>query len=246
MAKRFSDTELWDKGWFMALSQKHKLLIQFLFSKCDGSGVWDANYALASVYVGESVTKNDICALSEQAEILENGKIFLPDFVHFQYGKLTEKCKPHLKVIELLKKHNLFERVYKGYTKGINTLEEKEEEKEEDSIGNTELSKLPREDEKFPYPIYDTTVIQPSQAPTMQSVIEFFYQQGKTDPKDAEKFYNYHSGLGWRKGITPILNWRSFANSWIANPIYEHPEQQKHNAKNEGDLKILKALGRGK
>lgn len=132
MAKRFSDTDLWDKDWFMPLPQKQKLLFQFLFSKCDASGVWSPNYILASTYIGSKVSKDDLKGLKNQIDILPDGKIFLIDFIEFQYGTLTETCMPHRKVIGLLKKHGLFERVSEGYQKGINTLQEEEEEKEED------------------------------------------------------------------------------------------------------------------
>ena len=55
---------------------------------------------------------------------------------------MTESCRPHKKIISLLQKHGLYERVLKGYPKGIDTLEEKdtykEEEKEEGGMGETQ------------------------------------------------------------------------------------------------------------
>ena len=68
MAKRFTDTDLWDKEWFSTLSCKHKCLIRFLFDKCDQSGVWSSNFALASVYIGETVTEYDIEILSSRVK----------------------------------------------------------------------------------------------------------------------------------------------------------------------------------
>jgi len=134
MAKRFTDTDLWEKEWFMKLSAKHKCLTRFIYDRCDVVGVWSPNWTMASMFIGEKVSADDLSAIDEgnQFEVLENGKIFIPDFCEFQYGQLTEKCKPHLKYIRELKKHGLFERVSKGYTKGIHTLEEKDKEKEKE------------------------------------------------------------------------------------------------------------------
>jgi hypothetical protein len=131
MAKRFIDTELWQKEWFQDLSVENKLLLKYIFENCDCAGVWNSNYRLASFILGVPVNQEDIKKINEkkeQFEILSNGDIFVIDFIKFQYGTLSENCKPHKPVIEKLKKYNLLERVLKGYQKGFETLEEKEQE----------------------------------------------------------------------------------------------------------------------
>lgn len=135
MAKRFVDTDLWQKEWYQDLHVVKKLLVKYIFENCDCAGVWNGNYKMASFIIGESVSKKDleeINSIKPQFEFLPNGNVFVIDFIKFQYGTLSENCKPHKSVIEKLKKYNLFERVSKGYTKGIQTLEEKEEEEEKD------------------------------------------------------------------------------------------------------------------
>lgn len=135
MAKRFCDTELWQKEWFQDLNLKEKILVKYIFENCDCAGVWNGNFKLASFIIGEKVSLQDLEIINDRKllfEILSDGKIFITDFIKFQYGELSEKCKPHQKIISLLKNYNLFERVSKGYAKGIHTLEEKEEEKEKD------------------------------------------------------------------------------------------------------------------
>lgn len=107
MAKRFIDTELWDKEWFMELSAKHKLLLRFLFDRCDVAGVWSPNWVLASVLLGEKVTKEDLEQLHDQVVLLEDGKVFIPGFIKFQYGKLSKDCKPHVPIYKLLDKHGI-------------------------------------------------------------------------------------------------------------------------------------------
>ena len=131
MAKRFVDTELWQKEWFQDLSIENKLLLKYIFENCDCAGVWNSNLRLASFILGYPYTIDDIYRINnkkEQFEILDNGNIFVIDFIKFQYGTLSENCKPHKPVIEKLKKYGLFERVSKGYPKGLETLEEKEQE----------------------------------------------------------------------------------------------------------------------
>lgn len=116
MTKRFVDTELWQKEWFQQLSLKHKLLLKYIFENCDCAGFWIPNFSLASFLIGETVTLNDVKEINnfkKQFEILSNGTIFVFEFIQFQYGKLSESCKPHKPVIEKLKKYKLFEKLKK-------------------------------------------------------------------------------------------------------------------------------------
>lgn len=143
MSKRFVDTELWQKEWFQDLNMEDKLLLKFIFENCDCAGVWNTNFKLVSFILGYSYTIDNVNRINKkkkQFEILDTGNIFVIDFIKFQYGKLSEKCKPHKPVIEKLKKYNLFERVLKGYPKGIDTLEEKEQEKEQEKKKEKEYS----------------------------------------------------------------------------------------------------------
>lgn len=137
MAKRFIDTELDDKPWFNELPCRLKCAVQYIFRKCDSAGIWEPNYVVAAVYVGEGGFKEfEILAIDggTQFEKLPNGKIFVAGFCDFQYGQLSEDCKPHRPVIQKLKKQGLYERVLKGYQKGFQTLQEKDKDKEEEKV----------------------------------------------------------------------------------------------------------------
>lgn len=48
--------------------------------------------------------------------------------------------------------------------------------------------------------------------PTLQEVKDFF--KLKSISIDPERFYNYYSSLGWKKGNTPIENWQLLALEW--------------------------------
>lgn len=132
MSKRFVDTDLWHKSWFWDLSPECQWLTLYIFQNCDNAGVWDINYKLPSTIHGRyNFSDNDIKQINEinfMFEFIDNKKIFITDFIKFQYGTLSENCKPHKPIIEKLKKYNLYKRVLKGYPKGIHTLEEKEQE----------------------------------------------------------------------------------------------------------------------
>jgi hypothetical protein len=128
MAKRFTDTAIWNKEWFMDLSPTHKCLIRYLFDNCDPAGVWKPNWKLASLHIGENVNELSLNSLpAHQYEILPNGKIFLPDFIKFQYSTLSDKSPAHKPVFLAIEKNNLSDRVF---GRVLNTLQEKDKVKE--------------------------------------------------------------------------------------------------------------------
>lgn len=125
MSKRFVDTELWQKEWFQDLSLKEKILMKYIFENCDCAGVWNGNFKMASFIIGEKVSIEDLEEINKkkhQFDILNNNNIFVSDFIKFQYGELSEKCKPHTKVISMLKHYGLYERVMKEYANGIEAV----------------------------------------------------------------------------------------------------------------------------
>lgn len=147
--KRFTDIEIWDKEWFMQLTPKMKCLMKYLHDKCDASGCWKPNWTLASVHINEPVTISDLQNLpQDQYEILKNGKIYIPDFIKFQYGTLSDKSPAHKPIFTAIEKNNLSDRVFNRVS---HTLQEKdiymdkEEEMEVDmekEIGNFKTKPL--------------------------------------------------------------------------------------------------------
>lgn len=138
--KRFTDIEIWDKEWYMELSPKHKCLMKYIFDKCDASGCWKPNWKLASLHINENVEVKDLKSLpNDQYEILSNGKIFIPDFINFQYGSISKKSPAHNPVFIAIEKNNLIDRVFNrvlNNPKEEDKEEDKEKEKEEDSAAH--------------------------------------------------------------------------------------------------------------
>lgn len=148
MAKRFTDTEMWDKEWYMNLSLTEKLLTRLVRDKCDVAGIYTPNMALLSTYLGVKVTIDDILNIDggNQFIKLQNGKIYCAGFIEFQYGNnLNPKSKIHAKVLTILDTNNIedFAHIEDNYAKYSNdyyiescrvlhTLQDKDKDKEED------------------------------------------------------------------------------------------------------------------
>lgn len=141
MGKRFTDTSKWTKQWFGDLSIREKVLWLYCCDACDAAGIADFSSKFFSAAVGFPVKKETLDkAFGDRIVWLESSKFFIPSFIEFQYGQLTEACKPHKPIIKELEKLELLVmengkgtvRVLKGYSKGINTLEEKEKEQEQE------------------------------------------------------------------------------------------------------------------
>lgn len=147
MAKRFTDTDKWGKAWFRKLSPKMKCAWEFLRDNCDMAGAWDIDLDSLEFHIGERIEITDILKAFEGRVVqLGNDKLFLVTFVTFQYGELSNECKPHKAVLTRLKKL----RVLKGYPKGIHTNKDKDKDKDKDKerLLNLIYEKYPRKEGK--------------------------------------------------------------------------------------------------
>jgi hypothetical protein len=151
MSKRFTDTNLWDKEWFMSLSLKEKCLVKMVRDKADLSGLWSPNWLIASAYIGEKVSESDLLKIDngQQFKKIKNGKIYCIGFIEFQYGELSEKSPVHKKIISILQQNDFLEDYRKPFPNRVcATLlnrvqeeeeeEDKEEEKEEEVLSELE------------------------------------------------------------------------------------------------------------
>lgn len=130
MSKRFTETEKWRDPWFRKLTPAQKLLWFYLLDNCDQSGVIDFDHEFAEFQIGIKSSAKDIAALSKQLLKLPNGKLWLHKFVRYQYGKLSQDCKPHKPVFAALEKHGIsLEEVFKErlsmpITEGFQSLQD--------------------------------------------------------------------------------------------------------------------------
>ena len=141
--KRFVDTEIWEKDWFMNLKSYEKLSVLYVLTKCDNVGVWNPNTKLADILIGKKINWESLAErCSKNIEVLPNGKWWVKDFVDFQWGELKETSPPHRSFIKLLKKHNLYQRVLKGYIYPTDSPKEKEKDKDKDKETDKEVIRL--------------------------------------------------------------------------------------------------------
>lgn len=116
MAKRFTDTSKYKKPFFRGLPGAYKLFYDFLYHDCDHAGIWIVDIEIAQNYVGNDMPINPTKALelfnSEEVRVIpfDNGKKwFIPLFISFQYGQLSENNRAHGSVVQILKKFKLID-----------------------------------------------------------------------------------------------------------------------------------------
>jgi len=103
------------------------------------AGVWDVDIELASFQIGEKYKLSELLTVFEGRFFFfdDNKKMFVIDFIKFQYGEeLNEKSPVHRKIISLLKSYkiendSLYDRVLNSLFTRIKAKEEEKEEEEE-------------------------------------------------------------------------------------------------------------------
>lgn len=203
MAKRFTDTDKFDKRWYRTLPVAFKVAWDYLYHKCNHAGIISLDRELANFQIGEDIDWDDFIARCEGRVIqLASGKLFLADFIAFQYGELSDDCKPHKPVIKELKKHGLL----KGYPKGIDTLKEKEKEQEQEKEQEKERGTGGKP--KFT-------------PPTVAQVAEYVAtRETKIDP---QAFCDFYASKGWKVGNQSMKDWRAAVRTWERNDTRGSP-----------------------
>jgi len=198
MGKRFIATEMWDDPEFIDIPAEAKTLWVYLFCKCDNSGVIKLSTRIANMVINGSIDiakTIEILVTLGWVEVLSENKYFLPKFIQFQYGELTYECKPHRQVFELLKKHSLFERVLKGFQKGIERVQDKDKDKDMDIKGGVGGKS-------------DTRFVKP----TPEEVSE--YAKSISFKLDGQYFVDSYESKGWLVGKNPMKNWKATVRTW--------------------------------
>lgn len=110
MVKRLTDTEIWNKDWYLDLSIKKKLLLKYIFDNCDCAGVYEISYRNLRNCFNEEVTKKDFENI-KMIKFFDENKIIIEDFIKLQYGVDINGLKPrnsvHKGVLRCLEKHKL-------------------------------------------------------------------------------------------------------------------------------------------
>ncbi len=181
MAKRFTDSNKWDKASFMALPAPYKLAFIYLCDKCDHAGIWDINIELLNVHTGLKLTLDELLlALRSNIERLSETKLSITGFIEFQYGELKPSNRVHLSVIHIL------EKIKKNKPLPSPYLGAKDKDKEKDMDMDQEKEK-DKEPEKIIKPL-DQPVYVPS-APKVKVFNPAAYQTEDWDPEAPRKVH---------------------------------------------------------
>jgi hypothetical protein len=102
MAKRFTDTNKWDKAWFRKLSPRLKCAWDYLTTRCDHAGAWSIDTDALAFHVGEPVTLAELVETFGERVEVRGEHLLLTTFVEFQYGELNPENRVHRSVLDRL------------------------------------------------------------------------------------------------------------------------------------------------
>jgi hypothetical protein len=105
--KRFTETDKWKDPWFRRLTPVQKCLWVYLCDNCDHAGVLNPDWELIGFQIGSTVNEKSLEAFGDRIEYINSESLRIKAFVQFQYGRLSEDCKPHAPVFAAIKRHGL-------------------------------------------------------------------------------------------------------------------------------------------
>lgn len=111
MAKRFTDSEKWEKPFLRGIKAPYKLLWLYILDTCNHAGIWNVDIEVAQIRIGEKIILIDAIKYFQNRIVLLDGgeKWFIIDFIEFQYGELNPTNRAHNSVILILNKYNLLD-----------------------------------------------------------------------------------------------------------------------------------------
>jgi len=136
MSKRvFTSPDKWDKSWYRKLPPKIKCLWSYITERCDQAGVWEADFELASFYIGDTVTVEDISFFDERIIPFGKNKYRIVGYIYFQQnlansegGVLNPKRLAHIPIIKIVKAHGFIPEM------GKDAEEEEQERKDKEPV----------------------------------------------------------------------------------------------------------------
>lgn len=144
MAKRFIDSELFKKDFMRGMKPAYKLLWIYLCCDCTPAGIWQCEFDIAQLRLQQKINWDDArTVFGDRIIELDSGtKWFLPDFIEFQYGQLSEKNTAHINTIKILNKYQLLDDNLKVLRRGFEaplegakyTDKDKDEAKEKEKV----------------------------------------------------------------------------------------------------------------
>tara|TARA_R110002167_G_scaffold317889_4_gene523503 strand:- start:705 stop:1370 length:666 start_codon:yes stop_codon:yes gene_type:complete len=198
MAKRHTDTGIFDQQWFQQLAPAYKCFWFYLCAKCDHAGIWDVNLPLAKFYIGseEIGEVDEVLKLFEDRIVdLGNDKWYLKKYVSFHHGEtLHQNNNFHNSIIKSLDRYGL--------------VEKNKESEENEYIVKSE----PGEKKKV---IKQPNSRRKLNKPSLEQVRE--YCKERKNEVDAQQFLNHYESNGWKIGKVTMADWKASVRTWEKN-----------------------------
>jgi len=199
MAKRFTDTEKWKKGFVRSLPPAYKLLWLYMLDDCDNAGVWQVEVELASIRIGAKLNEKEALKLFGNNVISfdDGSKWFIKEFVKFQQGvshiaELNSNSNPHKSILRIVEQYKLLEL-------------------EDNPIEIIEEIKQAKKSKRF-------------KKPTLDELEHYCIE--RQNKVDIQKFFNFYESNGWKVGKNPMKDWRASVRTWESNS-FDDKKQSK-------------------
>lgn len=196
--KRFTETMKWTDPWFRRLSGEAKMLWLYCLDHCDLIGIVELDLELVASDCRLKVTVKNIAELGGRIQAIGGSKFFIPKFIGFQYGRLSEACRPHEKVIEAIRSHRL-ESTPVGYLYPTDRVS-----------SGVSVTPMDKEEDKN-----KTGTRQNKTRATREEISEFCKSSGLF-PRDVEYLWNKWEGNGWTNNKQAIKDWKATVRTWKA------------------------------
>lgn len=174
---------------------------------CNCVGIIDVDLEAIAFDIGSKVDQKHLTELLGRVESVSESKLFIPKFIQFQYGALSESCPAHKPVLKLVTQLGLIlsENGYSYPNARVSvTLQdiykEKEPDKERKGAAQGEIG----------------IVVKSFSKPTLEMVKLHAVKIGLPDD-EALKFFHFYESNGWKVGKNPMKSWQSAMINWRTN-----------------------------
>ena len=106
-----------------------------MLDKCNHAGIYKVNVKMAHFCLEYKHDWNDVLEVfKDRIHVLDEGKWFIPKFIHFQYGELVESNRVHASIIRILEK----EGINKDCLNSLLGAKDKDKDKDKENKKNTD------------------------------------------------------------------------------------------------------------
>lgn len=133
MAKRFTETDIWEEDWFIEMPVEYKLFYFYLKDQCNYAGIWRPNIrifeAINEVKIDLKKAIEFFNTEKQRIQILNSGHWLIVDFFVFQYGSTFNKCnRVHESIENIYNKED----IKLTSIRGLKEVKDRPKEKEKD------------------------------------------------------------------------------------------------------------------